>query len=102
MGSALVAFLPAQAPITFPRNFNFCPVLAQIFSFYFSSDFSAYGQHPLSKKCMFPIARGIAFLSPIDVSHRCKNLPDSVRGVMELQNQHCEGAHGVGSLYRLQ
>jgi len=42
MGSALVAFLPAQAPITFPRNFNFCPVLAQMFSFYFSSDFSIW------------------------------------------------------------
>lgn len=102
MGSALVAFLPAQAPITFPRNFNFCPVLAQIFFFYFSSDFSIWATSTIQEMYVSYCKRNCFSFPPIDVSHRCKNLPDSVREVMELQNQHCKGAHGVQSLYRLQ
>lgn len=40
---------------------------------------------------MLSIARGITFLSPIDISHRCKNLPDPVRGLWSCRSSTAKG-----------
>lgn len=41
---------------------------------------SVDGQHPLFKKCMFSLARGIAFLSPVDTNHSIKYVPEPLLG----------------------
>lgn len=90
MGNSLVAFLSAQASITFPTTLTFILSWHKYFPFIFHL-ISAYVQHPLSKKCMLSIARGITFLSPIDISHRCKNLPDPVRGLWSCRSSTAKG-----------
>lgn len=87
MGNSLVAFLSAQASITFPNNFNFYPVLAQIFSFYFSSDFSIRATSTIRKMYVIYCKRNYF----IDISHRCKNLPDPVRGLWSCRSSTAKG-----------